>query len=79
MAEKIRHRIARCLAGNMPYDDLTKSEKSYMSLFIYKGASSVLASKDRRAALQEVPENLRPLVRKEAIRLIDLRKRNKLK
>ena len=73
VAEKIRHRIKRCLENDLHPDELTKDELSYLDFYIYKGAVEVLNAKDRKKAMAEIPSNLAGLVRKRAKKLIILR------
>lgn len=66
MAEKIRHRIARCLKGDLDPDELTASERSYLDLFIYKGACRLLVNP---RAINSMPANLKALIKSRAKKL----------
>ncbi len=73
VAEKIRHRIQRCLKNQLHPDELTRDELSYLDFHIYRAANAVLNAKDRKKAMQKMPSNLHDLIRTRAKGLIVLR------
>ena len=73
VAEKIRHRIQRCLDNHLHPDKLTKDELSYLDFHIYHAANAVLNAKDRKKAMAKMPSNLQDLIRARAKGLIILR------
>lgn len=73
MAEKIRHRIQRCLNNDLHPDELTRDELSYLDFHIYHAANAVLNAKDRKEAMTKMPSNLQDLIRARAKGLIELR------
>lgn len=72
MAEKIRHRIQRCLNNDLHPDELTRDELSYLDFHIYHAANAVLNAKDRKEAMTKMPSNLQDLIRARAKGLIEL-------
>ena len=73
VAEKIRHRIQRCLKNQLHPDELTRDELSYLDFHIYRAANAVLNAKDRKKAMAQMPSNLAGLIRERAKRLIILK------
>jgi len=73
VAEKIRHRIQRCLNNDLHPDELTRDELSYLDFHIYHAANAVLNAKDRKEAMTKMPSNLQDLIRARAKGLIELR------
>ena len=72
VAEKIRHRIQRCLNNDLHPDELTRDELSYLDFHIYHAANAVLNAKDRKEAMTKMPSNLQDLIRARAKGLIEL-------
>ncbi len=63
MAERIRHRIARCLNNDLHPDKLTSDEQSYLSFFIYKAAYRLVREPESE---KEMPSNLLPMIKERA-------------
>jgi len=74
--DKATTRIKQCLDGDLPYSELTKFEKSALSIHIYFRASAMLdlSREDMAKAGQQLPPDIRDLVRDECKRLLEYRR-----
>lgn len=69
---KAQEQISACLAGTLPYSELGRFEKSAIRIHIYFRASALLdLPKDKRKkAGEQLPPDIRDLVRDECKRLL---------
>jgi hypothetical protein len=72
----IQDRIAACLDGSLPYDALSEFEQSAIRIHVYFRASALLdLPKDKRKqAGEQLPPDIRDLVRDECKRLLEHRR-----
>lgn len=65
------------LTGRIPWDDAPASVQSWARLFIHQAAVDVLKCKSketRRAALDKMPDFVRPRIEAEALRVFEYEK-----
>jgi len=69
---KIQERLEACLAGKLPYSELGRFEQSAIRIHVYFRASALLdLPKDKRKqAGEQLPPDIRDLVREECKRLL---------
>ena len=69
---QIQERLERCLAGKLPYSELGRFEKSAMQIHVYFRASAMLdlPVNQRKKAGEQLPPDIRDLVREECKRLL---------
>jgi len=72
MASAIMQAMLDVLEGIVPYDDAAPAIQSWARYFFYEAADEIITLptiEDRRAALSNIPDGLRPYVEAEVRRL----------
>ena len=69
---KAQERIAACLAGGLAYKELSEAEQSAIRIHIYFRASALLdlPREKMKQAGEQLPPDIRALVREECKRLL---------
>ena len=69
---KAQERLGSCLRGDLPYSHLSEALKSAIRIHVYFRASALLdlPVANRKEAADQLPEDIRNLVRDECKRLL---------